>query len=145
MIHSLESQVNPGDPTLVGERYRASIPSGRYSTPEEIANMVVFLCSDLATNTTGGQFVVDGGRALGAGAVTAMVPEKQLCFMSSDFDNRMILVPRLTRLHNGIENRQQLMHTRNQYHFFGFAFAQKPVIEHLDDRVVANGTQGCHV
>ncbi len=76
MIHSLESQVNPGDPTLVGERYRASIPSGRYSTPEEIANMVVFLCSDMSSNTTGGQFVVDGGRALGAGAVASMGPEK---------------------------------------------------------------------
>jgi NAD(P)-dependent dehydrogenase (short-subunit alcohol dehydrogenase family) len=76
MIHSLESQVNPGDPALVGDRYRASIPSGRYSTTEEVANMVLFLCSDLSSNTTGGQFVVDGGRALGAGAVTTMVTEK---------------------------------------------------------------------
>ncbi|MFN0040927.1 MAG: glucose 1-dehydrogenase [Burkholderiales bacterium] len=76
MIHSLESQVNPGDPALVADRYRASIPSGRYSTTEEVANMVLFLCSDLSSNTTGGQFVVDGGRALGAGAVTAMATEK---------------------------------------------------------------------
>ena len=76
MIHSLESQVNPGDPALVGDRYRASIPSGRYSTTEEVANMVLFLCSELSSNTTGGQFVVDGGRALGAGAVTAMVTDK---------------------------------------------------------------------
>ena len=59
-----------------GERYQASIPSGRYSTPEEIANMVVFLCSDLASNNTGRQFVVDSGRSSGSGAVTAMVQPK---------------------------------------------------------------------
>ena len=76
MIHSLESQLDPADPKSVGERYQASIPSGRYSTPEEIANMVLFLCSDLASNTTGGQFVVDGGRSSGSGAVTAIVKPK---------------------------------------------------------------------
>ena len=32
--------------------------------------MVLFLCSDLASNTTGGQFVVDGGRTATGGAVT---------------------------------------------------------------------------
>jgi NAD(P)-dependent dehydrogenase (short-subunit alcohol dehydrogenase family) len=76
MIHSLEAQLNPSDPKAVGDKYQASIPSGRYSTPEEIANMVVFLCSDLASNTTGGQFVVDGGRSSGSGAVTSLVPPK---------------------------------------------------------------------
>src|SRR5438046_5431318 len=60
MIHSLEQQLNPGDPAMVGRRYQAALPTGRYSTVEEIANMVLFLCSDLASNTTGGQFVVDG-------------------------------------------------------------------------------------
>jgi NAD(P)-dependent dehydrogenase (short-subunit alcohol dehydrogenase family) len=70
MIHALEEQIAPGDPESVGERYRAALPSGRYTTPEEIANMVLFLCSDLASNTTGGQFVVDGGRTATGGAVT---------------------------------------------------------------------------
>jgi NAD(P)-dependent dehydrogenase (short-subunit alcohol dehydrogenase family) len=70
MIHSLEQMLNPADPASVNRRYQAAIPSGRYTTPEEIANMVLFLCSDLASNTTGGQFVVDGGRTATGGAVT---------------------------------------------------------------------------
>ena len=72
MIHSLEAQLSPGDPASVNQRYQASLPTGRYSTPEEIANMVLFLCSDLASNTTGGQFVVDGGRTSTGGAVTSL-------------------------------------------------------------------------
>jgi NAD(P)-dependent dehydrogenase (short-subunit alcohol dehydrogenase family) len=70
MIHALEEQISPGDPAAVGVRYQAAIPSGRYTTVDEIANMVLFLCSDLASNTTGGQFVVDGGRTATGGAVT---------------------------------------------------------------------------
>jgi NAD(P)-dependent dehydrogenase (short-subunit alcohol dehydrogenase family) len=72
MIHSLEAQLSPGDPASVNQRYQASLPTGRYSTPEEIASMVLFLCSDLASNTTGGQFVVDGGRTSTGGAVTSL-------------------------------------------------------------------------
>jgi NAD(P)-dependent dehydrogenase (short-subunit alcohol dehydrogenase family) len=70
MIHALEEQIAPGNPASVEERYRAAIPSGRYTTVDEIANMVLFLCSDLASNTTGGQFVVDGGRTATGGALT---------------------------------------------------------------------------
>jgi NAD(P)-dependent dehydrogenase (short-subunit alcohol dehydrogenase family) len=73
MIHDLEKQISPDDPAAVGERYQAAIPSGRYTTVDEIANMVLFLCSDLAANTTGGQFVVDGGRTATGGAVTNLV------------------------------------------------------------------------
>ena len=72
MIHSLEQQLSPGDPAAVEKRYQAALPTGRYSTVEEIANMVLFLCSDLASNTTGGQFVVDGGRTATGGAVTSL-------------------------------------------------------------------------
>ncbi len=73
MIHALEEQLAPGDPASVSARYQAAIPSGRYTTVEEIASMVLFLCSDLASNTTGGQFVVDGGRTATGGAVTNLV------------------------------------------------------------------------
>src|SRR3989440_2834269 len=72
MIHALEEQLAPGDAASVSARYQAAIPSGRYTTAEEIANMVLFLCSDLASNTTGGQFVVDGGRTATPGAVTTL-------------------------------------------------------------------------
>jgi NAD(P)-dependent dehydrogenase (short-subunit alcohol dehydrogenase family) len=73
MIHSLEEQLSPDNPAAVGERYKAGIPSGRYTTADEIAAVVLFLCSDLAANVTGAQWVVDGGRTAVGGAVTTMV------------------------------------------------------------------------
>ena len=71
MIHSLEGQLNPADPASVGARYQAALPIGRYGTAEEVANVVLFLCSDLAGNVTGAQYVVDGGRTATGGSVTA--------------------------------------------------------------------------
>jgi NAD(P)-dependent dehydrogenase (short-subunit alcohol dehydrogenase family) len=70
MIHSLERMISPDDPESVNRRYQAAIPAGRYTTPDEIANVVLFLCSDLASNITGAQYVVDGGRTAVGGAVT---------------------------------------------------------------------------
>jgi len=70
MIHSLEAQLNPSDPESVGRRYQSAIPIGRYVTPDEIANTVLFLCSDLASAITGAQYVVDGARTATGGAVT---------------------------------------------------------------------------
>jgi NAD(P)-dependent dehydrogenase (short-subunit alcohol dehydrogenase family) len=72
MIHDLEKQLNPADPHKVEATYQASIPIGRYGTAEEVANTVLFLCSDLAANITGAHFVVDGGRTATPGAVTSM-------------------------------------------------------------------------
>jgi NAD(P)-dependent dehydrogenase (short-subunit alcohol dehydrogenase family) len=70
MIHSLEAQINPADPASVAARYQSMLPIGRYGTPEEVANLVLFLCSDLAGNITGAQYVVDGGRTATGGSVT---------------------------------------------------------------------------
>jgi NAD(P)-dependent dehydrogenase (short-subunit alcohol dehydrogenase family) len=70
MIHSLEAQINPADPASVSRRYQSAIPLGRYVTTEEIANTVLFLCSDLASAITGAQYVVDGARTAVGGAVT---------------------------------------------------------------------------
>ncbi len=71
MIHSLETQLNPTNPGSIGDRYRSNLPLGRYGTPEEVANVVLFLCSDLASNITGAQYVVDGGRTATGGSVTS--------------------------------------------------------------------------
>jgi NAD(P)-dependent dehydrogenase (short-subunit alcohol dehydrogenase family) len=70
MIHALESMLNPDDPDSVGSRYQNNIPIGRYGTAEEVANLVVFLSSDLASNITGAHYVVDGGRTATGGAVS---------------------------------------------------------------------------
>ena len=39
----------------------ANTPIGRVSQPAEIASMVLFLCSDLATFAVGQTYVIDGG------------------------------------------------------------------------------------
>jgi 3-oxoacyl-[acyl-carrier protein] reductase len=38
-----------------------SLPVGRLGTPQEIANVIVFLCSGLASNVSGAAWSVDGG------------------------------------------------------------------------------------
>jgi NAD(P)-dependent dehydrogenase (short-subunit alcohol dehydrogenase family) len=58
----------------VEARYRAALPLGRYGTVEEVANVVLFLCSDLAGNVNGAQYVIDGGRTSIGGAIT-MTPK----------------------------------------------------------------------
>jgi NAD(P)-dependent dehydrogenase (short-subunit alcohol dehydrogenase family) len=46
------------------ERYVRTTPVGRLGEPEDIADVVVFLCSDLARFITGQNIVVDGGMTL---------------------------------------------------------------------------------
>ena len=70
MIHSVTAQINPAEAEAVAKRYAAAIPLGRFCTADEIANTVMFLCSDYASGITGAQYVVDGGRTATGGAVT---------------------------------------------------------------------------
>lgn len=48
-------------PKKVQEELEALIPLGRYGTPEEFANILVFLCSQANTYVTGQALLVDGG------------------------------------------------------------------------------------
>ena len=70
MVRDIAKQVSPNDPEGVEERYAASIPLRRYGTAEEVANLVLFLCSDLAGNVTGAQYVADGGRTAAPAGVS---------------------------------------------------------------------------
>lgn len=46
------------------EAIQGSIPWGRYGTPEEVANVALFLASDMASWVTGQTIAVDGGQVL---------------------------------------------------------------------------------
>ena len=61
-MRSLEAQRNPANPAAIHEANNMTIPIGRYATPEEIADAVMYLCSDLSGSITGSHLVVDGGR-----------------------------------------------------------------------------------
>jgi NAD(P)-dependent dehydrogenase (short-subunit alcohol dehydrogenase family) len=68
MMRSLEAQRNPADPAAMGAAIRAGIPTGSYSTREEVANAVPYLCSALSGNVTGTHLILDGGRSATGGA-----------------------------------------------------------------------------
>jgi NAD(P)-dependent dehydrogenase (short-subunit alcohol dehydrogenase family) len=62
MIESLESMINPDDPTAVTKVNVARNPTGRYGEPEEVARVVVFLASDASSYVNGVAWLIDGGR-----------------------------------------------------------------------------------
>jgi NAD(P)-dependent dehydrogenase (short-subunit alcohol dehydrogenase family) len=49
------------DPAQVAQQVADGTVTGRFTTPEEVANLVVLLASDRTANVTGSDFVVDGG------------------------------------------------------------------------------------
>jgi acetoacetyl-CoA reductase len=51
---------------ITREQAGAGIPIGRMSTPQEIANLVVFLAGAGAASITGQALVVDGGSSVAA-------------------------------------------------------------------------------
>lgn len=61
MIHSLETQFNPEDPSAAHEFVLSKIPMNRYGTNEEVANLALFLASDESSYCTGGIHMLDGG------------------------------------------------------------------------------------
>jgi NAD(P)-dependent dehydrogenase (short-subunit alcohol dehydrogenase family) len=50
-----------GTPGSVAAQAAAGSVTGRFTTPEEVADLVVFLASDRAGNLTGADIVIDGG------------------------------------------------------------------------------------
>jgi 3-oxoacyl-[acyl-carrier protein] reductase len=52
------------DTPEVRAKFLATIPLGRFSTPEDMANAALFLCSDEASMVTGVAMEVDGGRCI---------------------------------------------------------------------------------
>jgi len=53
-----------GDTPENRAKFKASIPLGRLSTPEDIANAALYLASDEASLITGVAFEIDGGRCI---------------------------------------------------------------------------------
>jgi 3-oxoacyl-[acyl-carrier protein] reductase len=52
------------DTPKMREKFLASIPLGRFSTPDDMGNAACFLCSDEASMITGIAMEVDGGRCV---------------------------------------------------------------------------------
>ena len=52
------------DTPEVRAKFLSTIPLGRFSTPEDMANAALFLCSDEASMITGVAMEVDGGRCI---------------------------------------------------------------------------------
>ncbi len=50
-----------GDPAAVANQAAADAATGRFTTPEEVADLLVFLASARAGNVTGADFTIDGG------------------------------------------------------------------------------------
>ena len=53
-----------GDSPEHRERFLATIPLGRFSTPQDVGNAACFLCSDAASLITGVAMEIDGGRCI---------------------------------------------------------------------------------
>jgi 3-oxoacyl-[acyl-carrier protein] reductase len=60
---SMTNFVRDSPPALL-DRFRTTIPLGRTAVPQDIANMVAFLASDVASDIVGQTFSVDGGRVM---------------------------------------------------------------------------------
>jgi len=61
MIRNIEEGRSPGAPEKAREMILSGLPLKRYGTPEEIANLMLFLASDESSICTGGVYLADGG------------------------------------------------------------------------------------
>lgn len=66
--HGVAATVSAGqalDPDDVAREAVKDASTGRFTTPEEVADLIVFLNSDRAANVTGSNYLVDGGLSQG--------------------------------------------------------------------------------
>ena len=61
MLRDIEAEQAPGGAQSLREQRTASIPDGRYAQPEEIANLMLYLCSDMSSHVTGQGIQINGG------------------------------------------------------------------------------------
>jgi len=64
MIHQLEHTLSPDDPAKGAADLQSASLMGRYGTPKEVADVMLFLACDESSYCTGGQYYVDGGMQL---------------------------------------------------------------------------------
>ena len=61
LLREIESAQAVGDPDGLRKRRTATIPQGRYASPDEVASVMLFLASDLAAHIVGQGVNVNGG------------------------------------------------------------------------------------
>ncbi|MDO5701722.1 MAG: SDR family oxidoreductase, partial [Bowdeniella nasicola] len=61
----IDTEMTAGLPDEQKKAYLATIPAGRFATPEEVAGVVRFIASDEAAYITGAVIPVDGGLGMG--------------------------------------------------------------------------------
>ena len=60
-VAAVFAQAGGSDAAAVAEQAAAGSVTGRFTAPEEVADLVLLLASDRAGNVTGSDFVIDGG------------------------------------------------------------------------------------
>lgn len=63
MMRAIEQKASPGNPEAVKQNFEKDVPMKRYSTNEEVANLIYFLASDKSSAITGAAYRIDGGMA----------------------------------------------------------------------------------
>jgi NAD(P)-dependent dehydrogenase (short-subunit alcohol dehydrogenase family) len=61
MLRDIEAGQSPDAAKQLRVRRAASIPDGRYAQPAEVANLMLYLASDMASHITGQGMQINGG------------------------------------------------------------------------------------